>query len=367
MSPADPASGRGARVATEHVRREHPGGIVAVADVSIALEPGELVVLTGPSGSGKTSLLSLVGALDRPTSGRVLIDGAPLASGADARARYHREVVGFVFQHHHLLGHLPARANVELPLLGAGLGRAERRERAVDLLREVGLAHRLEEQAAHLSGGERQRVALARALASGPSVLLLDEPFAALDLQTRRAVRGELRAFLQEVALPTVIVAHDPLDALVFGDRIVVLEEGKVTQAGPRDELLARPRTAFVAELAGLNVLRAEVAPGTGLKEARAGRAVFHVLADGVTGPAYLAFAPSEVLLSTEPRAGSAQNAFLGDVREISPLPDRLRVTVAAEATLIAETTREAVQALALAPGQRVWAFVKATGIRVYP
>src|SRR5687768_2815570 len=120
-----------------------------------------------------------------------------------------------------------------------------------------------------LSGGERQKVALARALASGPSVLLLDEPFAALDVQTRRAVRGELRAFLQEVGLPTVVVAHDPLDALVFGDRIVVLEEGRVTQSGPRAELLGRPRTSFVAELAGLNVHRAEVAPGTGLKEAK--------------------------------------------------------------------------------------------------
>jgi putative ABC transport system ATP-binding protein len=118
VSVAEPASQSGARVEADGVRREHPGGIVAVDDVSLTLEAGEFVVLTGPSGSGKTSLLSLLGALDRPTAGRVLVDGAALDGGSDERARYHREVVGFVFQHHHLLAHLPACANVELPLLG---------------------------------------------------------------------------------------------------------------------------------------------------------------------------------------------------------------------------------------------------------
>jgi putative ABC transport system ATP-binding protein len=123
VSVAEQPAPNGARVVAEGVRREHPGGIVAVDDVSLTLEPGEFVVLTGPSGSGKTSLLSLLGALDRPTAGRVLVDGTVLDGGSDERARYHREVVGFVFQHHHLLAHLPACANVELPLLGAGLGR----------------------------------------------------------------------------------------------------------------------------------------------------------------------------------------------------------------------------------------------------
>ena len=122
MSIAEHALASGAHVVVEGVRRVHQGAIVAVDDVSLELEAGEFVVLTGPSGSGKTSLLSLIGVLDRPTAGRVLIDGEPIADGSDARARYHREVVGFVFQHHHLLGHLPARANVELPLVGAGLG-----------------------------------------------------------------------------------------------------------------------------------------------------------------------------------------------------------------------------------------------------
>lgn len=226
MSVADDT--HGARVEAEHVRREHPGGIVAVQDVSLTLEPGEFAVLTGPSGSGKTSFLSIVGALDRPTSGRVLIDGEPLASRSDARARFHREVVGFVFQHHHLLGHLPARANVELPLLGAGLGRSERRERAIDLLREVGLGHRLEELAAHLSGGERQRVALARALANDPRLLLADEPTGALDSRAGEQVM-DLLLDLNQIGQTLLIVTHDERLATRCASRVVELADGRIT------------------------------------------------------------------------------------------------------------------------------------------
>jgi putative ABC transport system ATP-binding protein len=206
-----PATARGARVVVECVRRVHPGPIVAVDDVSLELEPGEFVVLTGPSGSGKTSLLSLIGVLDRPTAGRVLIDGARIADGADARARYHRDVVGFVFQHHHLLAHLPARANVELPLLGAGLGRRERRERATALLREVGLGHRLDALAAHLSGGERQRVAVARALANDPRLLLADEPTGALDSESAQRVLELLEDVRERRGMTLMVVTYDPL------------------------------------------------------------------------------------------------------------------------------------------------------------
>jgi putative ABC transport system ATP-binding protein len=206
-----PATARGARVVVEGVRRVHPGPIVAVDDVSLELEPGEFVVLTGPSGSGKTSLLSLIGVLDRPTAGRVLIDGARIADGADARARYHRDVVGFVFQHHHLLAHLPARANVELPLLGAGLGRRERRERATALLREVGLGNRLDALAAHLSGGERQRVAVARALANDPRLLLADEPTGALDSESAQRVLELLEDVRERRGMTLMVVTYDPL------------------------------------------------------------------------------------------------------------------------------------------------------------
>jgi ABC-type lipoprotein export system ATPase subunit len=232
VSVAERPAPRGALVVAEGVRREHPGGIVAVDGVSLELEPGEFVVLTGPSGSGKTSLLSLIGALDRPTAGRVLVDGAAIDGGSDERARYHREVVGFVFQHHHLLPHLPACANVELPLLGAGLGRRERRERAVDLLREVGLGHRLDELAAHLSGGERQRVALARALANDPRLLLADEPTGSLDSESTQRVLDLLEAVRERRGMTLLVVTYDP----VIGrraDRVLHMRDGRLVPGDP--------------------------------------------------------------------------------------------------------------------------------------
>ena len=232
MSVAERASQSGARVVVDGVRREHSGGIVAVDDVSLTLEPGEFVVLTGPSGSGKTSLLSLIGALDRPTAGRVLVDGAVLDGGSDDRARYHREVVGFVFQHHHLLAHLPACANVELPLLGAGLGRRERRERAADLLREVGLSHRLDEAAAHLSGGERQRVALARALANDPRLLLADEPTGSLDSESTQRVLDLLEAVRERRGMTMLIVTYEPLVGR-RADRVLHMRDGRLVPGDP--------------------------------------------------------------------------------------------------------------------------------------
>jgi putative ABC transport system ATP-binding protein len=232
VSVAERGSQSGARVVVDGVRREHPGGIVAVDDVSLTLEPGEFVVLTGPSGSGKTSLLSLIGALDRPTRGRVLVDGAVLDGGSDDRARYHREVVGFVFQHHHLLAHLPACANVELPLLGAGLGRRERRERAVDLLREVGLSHRLDEAAGHLSGGERQRVALARALANDPRLLLADEPTGSLDSESTQRVLDLLEAVRERRGMTMLVVTYEPLVGR-RADRVLHMRDGRLVPGDP--------------------------------------------------------------------------------------------------------------------------------------
>jgi len=227
VSGADPGTPSGAEVVADRLRREHPGAIVAVDNVSLTIEPGEFVVLTGPSGSGKTSLLSLIGALDRPTSGRVIVGGTDLEGGSDDRARFHREVVGFVFQHHHLLSHLPACANVELPLLGAGLGRRERRERATDLLREVGLGHRLDSVAAHLSGGERQRVAIARALANDPHLLLADEPTGALDSDSTQRVLDLLEAVRERRGMTMLVVTYDPLIGR-RADRVLHMRDGRL-------------------------------------------------------------------------------------------------------------------------------------------
>src|SRR5947209_474185 len=219
----------GARVVVNDVRRVFRGPIVALDGVSLVLEPGEFVALRGPSGSGKTSLLSIIGALDQPTSGTVEVDGGSLRDRDPAR--YHREDVGFVFQHHYLLSHLTAVANVELPLLaGGGLSRSERRDRALALLEEVGLGHRSDSLAAHLSGGERQRVAVARAVANEPRLLLADEPTGALDTEGTNQVLeliGEVRARRGTMLL---IVTHEDLVAS-HADRVLMLRDAKLVDS----------------------------------------------------------------------------------------------------------------------------------------
>ena len=271
-----------------------------------------------------------------------------------------------VFQDYALFPHLTVARNVAYGPRARGRSRADAEAATARALDRLGLSRLRGRSVGGLSGGERQRVALARAIASEPRVLLLDEPFASLDVGARRAVRSELMAVLAECGLPTVLVTHDPVDALALGDRIAVLEAGRVTQAGSREELLAEPRSAFVADLAGLNLFRAEVAGGAGLKEARAGAVTFHVLADDRRGPGFVAFAPADVTLSVERLPGSAQNAFAGRVVEVLPLPDRLRVTLDAGALIAAEVTREGAARLGVEPGRPLWASVKATAIRVY-
>jgi putative ABC transport system ATP-binding protein len=215
----------GARVEVDSVRREFPGPVVALDRVSMTLEPGEFVALSGPSGSGKTTLLSIIGGLDQPTAGTVTVDGQDLHGGDIAR--YHREVTGFVFQHHYLLPHLTAEANVALPLIATGQRTGERRQRARQLLRDVGLTHRADAVTAHLAGGERQRVAVARALANEPRLLLADEPTGALDSDSADNVLelfGEIRARRGTTIL---MVTHDPLVAS-RADRRLVLRDGRI-------------------------------------------------------------------------------------------------------------------------------------------
>lgn len=220
----------GASVVAEHLRRTYPGGIVAVDDVSLTLAPGELVALTGPSGSGKTTLLSLLGALEAPEAGWVEVDGERVSDRHADRAAYHHGVVGFVFQHHELLGHLTARGNVELPLIGGGMRRRQREERAGGLLEEVGIAHRGEATASVLSGGERQRVAVARALANDPALLLADEPTGSLDSDSAEQVLELIEDVRRRRGTTVLIVTHD---ARIAGraDRVLHMRDGRVSPA----------------------------------------------------------------------------------------------------------------------------------------
>jgi molybdate transport system ATP-binding protein len=225
------------------------GPLVVRASFETGVEP---LVLTGPNGSGKTSLLLMILGVLAPDRGKVTLDGASLLdTQAGVTLDVEARAIGYMPQSYGLFPHLTARENVEFALgcRRRELRRPERRERARALLAELGIEQLAEQRPSALSAGEQQRVALARAFAAEPKALLLDEPFAALDIGTRRQVRTFLRETIERQALPTVVVSHDAADARALGSRILVLEAGRVVQAGHWDELRENPASAFVREL----------------------------------------------------------------------------------------------------------------------
>jgi putative ABC transport system ATP-binding protein len=224
-----PSEARGASVEVERVSKRY-GPIEALHEVSLAVAPGEVVALTGPSGCGKTTLLNVIASIERADSGRVTVNDT-VVTGLSHPTSYRRDTIGIVFQLHHLMPMLTARANVELPLIAAGVPRAERRRRAEELLAEVGLSERAEQRPSVLSGGERQRVAVARALANEPRLLLADEPTGSLDSESGRRVLSVLDQARQRRGMTLIVASHDPL----LGDRpdrYVRMVDGRIAGDG---------------------------------------------------------------------------------------------------------------------------------------
>jgi putative ABC transport system ATP-binding protein len=216
----------GAAVRVEQVVKNY-GAVPALRGVSLSVEPGEMVAIGGPSGSGKSTLLALIGTLDRPDSGRILVDGEPVPEPRHA-VEFRRRIVGFVFQDNLLLPYLTAEANVETALMASGVPGREREQRALELLAEVGLRDgRARHLPSELSGGERQRVAVARALANEPRLLLADEPTGALDSADSERMLDLLQAMRERHGMTLLIVTHDP-QVTERADRVVRLVDGQV-------------------------------------------------------------------------------------------------------------------------------------------
>jgi putative ABC transport system ATP-binding protein len=224
----------GSRIVVEHVNRAH-GVTQILRDVSFRVQPGELVALTGPSGSGKTTLLQLIGSLDRPTSGEIFVDDIPVHALRQP-ARFRRDVVGFVFQLHHLLPSLTVQENVELTMIAAHVPRRERHARAQELLDEVELSGRNRALPSDLSGGERQRVAIARALAGRPRLILADEPTGSLDSAASERIWKLLSSLRERHGTTILIASHDPT-LREHADRGLSIMDGRVTATAERPQL----------------------------------------------------------------------------------------------------------------------------------
>jgi putative spermidine/putrescine transport system ATP-binding protein len=219
----------------------------ALDGLSVDIAPGELVALLGPSGCGKTTALRIVAGFEYADSGQVLVGGRDV-SGAPAA----RRDMGMVFQSYSLFPNMSALDNVAFGLRMRKVGTGDRRRRAAELLDMVGLAAQAKQYPHQLSGGQQQRVALARALAIEPRVLLLDEPLSALDAKVRQQLREQIRTLQQRLGITTMFVTHDQEEALSMADRVGVMNEGRLEQIDPPDELYAHPATAFVAEFVGV-------------------------------------------------------------------------------------------------------------------
>ena len=361
------SAGLAARVTTRR------GGFTLDVDVEVA--PGEVVAVLGPNGSGKSTLLGTLAGLFDPESATVtLADRVLTDTAAGVTVPVHRRRIGLLSQQALLFPHLSARDNVAFGPRCAGAGRRSAGTVADRWLAEMGVAELADRRPAELSGGQAQRVAIARALAVEPDLLLLDEPFAALDVDAAPAVRAVLRRVVRDVGQTVLVVTHDVLDAVVLADRLVVLADGGVVEQGPTAEILARPRSPFAARIAGLDLV-AGTACADGLK-APDGTLVSGAASEPVDdGEAAVAvFAPRSVAVHRDRPGGSPRNVLPVRLAAMEPQGEVVRLRAGAPDRgpewvdgLAADITPAAVAELGVEPGDELWFAVKATEVAVHP
>ncbi len=351
-----------------------------VLDVRVDVAPGQILAVLGPNGAGKTTLLRALAGLLPVSRGRIAVgDDVWDDDAADVFVPPAERRAGIVFQDYRLFPHLSVLDNVAFSRHARGAGRREARRHAADVLDRLGLAALGARRPRELSGGQAQRVALARALAADPRLLLLDEPLAALDARTRLEIRTELRGYLATFDGPSLLVTHDPLEAMVLADRILVLEGGRVVQEGPPAAVARRPATEYVARLVGLNLYTGAVVDRqSGRVELDSGGVLFAAGHDpDVDGARVLPLPGARMLVAVPPTAisvhthapdaGSARNVWTGRVAGLELLTDRVRVAVDGAPDAIVDVTPAAVAELGLEPGRPVWLSAKATEVTAYP
>jgi molybdopterin-binding protein len=343
-------------------------GIEVLSVPSLDVDEGEVLAVIGPNGAGKTTLLQVLALLDRPATGEVLYDGLRVRG----RELAVRRRMALMMQDPLLLRRSVVE-NVAAGLRMRGVPRAERKVRIGRWLERFGVLHLADRSARKISGGEAHRVSLARAFALEPEVLLLDEPFAALDQPTRETLLDELAGALGETGLTTVFVTHDRSEALRLGERTAVIVGGRLRQVGATAEVFAAPIDEEVAALVGAEtIVRGKcVSSGDGIASVRAGPHVIDAVArDGLPEDVLVVLRPEDVTLmrpDADRPASSARNRLLGTISRVTLLGYQARVNIDCGFPLVAVITKQSLEEMGLAAGQEIAATFKAHAVHLIP
>ncbi|MBV9210028.1 MAG: ATP-binding cassette domain-containing protein [Acidobacteria bacterium] len=338
--------------------------------LSINVEaPPQITILFGPSGSGKTTTIKSIAGIIRPDAGHISINGHTLF---DSELKINRPIrsrkVGLVFQNLALFPHMTALANVEFATNAQA--KHERRERALELMERLRIAHTASRRPHEISGGEAQRVALARALASKPRLLLLDEPLSAIDEAVKQDIIADLKMINRELHLPIIYVTHNRDEAVMLGHYLIAYEKGRITATGEPAEIFSGPVTASVARLTGVeNVFDGEVlhrnseaGTMTVLVKDESGESELEIplAKESPGGRVRVAIRSGDILLATEElRSTSARNILSGEIRRIEERSNLVLVRVNSGVTWAVSVTAQAVRELGLAPGEKIWLAIK--------
>ena len=356
-----------------HFSLSYPGGPCGcVDDLHLAMAPGKVTVIFGASGSGKTTLLRVIAGLTSPDNGQVIFRGLTWFDGAKGILLPPQERnIGFVSQDYALFPHLTVSANVAFGL--GGISRIEKDSRVRESLHWIGLQGLGERLPSEISGGQQQRVALARAVARRPGLLLLDEPLSALDAPTRRRLRGQLHAVLEKTGIPSIVVTHDPSEALALADEIVLMHDGRILQTGPPSEVFNRPASIDAAEILGVDTVIDSVVESQegALVSVRAcGIRLAAVCQEPIAAgcAAAVCIRAEDVILSPPGTvAGSARNKLVGTVMGVVEEAGLVRVELDCGFILRATLTRQSREELDIRPGIQIEAIIKAPNVHIIP
>jgi molybdate transport system ATP-binding protein len=347
-----------------HVSKSFPEFTIDVADYF----NNAINVIAGTSGSGKSSLLKMITGFLRPDAGYIQVDTHVIYDSTKRiNANPEHRKIGYVPQNYLLFPHLNVFENVAFGLIASKTPKAVLMEKVSHALELCKIEHLGSRYSKDLSGGEKQRVSLARSIVLSPSLLLLDEPFSALDVHTRRFLRSEIRSILKQASIPTIIVTHDPMDALSFGEQVYIMDKGRLIQKGTIEEIKNRPRSRFAAEFTGLNGYYGmarkhqngmlEINLHNGHKLLSVGEAVGEVL---------VLIDPSDIMLSREKPNSYTRNGFKATVKElIHESHGKWRLILQGDMEVLAQISSETIETYGISVGDEIYASIKATAIRV--